>query len=132
MNIIKQRKVLILIIVGLLLSVMSYIYYFMSKNKNTLPLILFCITDIVFFFINSYTISKCFDKSKIFTILISFSIMLGFILFFEVFVIIFSLKSTKIILSWNLVYNVFIIALFTGPSLIILLPIIWFVCECLS
>ena len=66
------------------------------------------------------------------TILISILIMFGFILFFELFVILLSIDSVRIIFSWDLVHKVFLIALFAGPSLIILLPIIYLVGECLS
>lgn len=128
----KSRKELILILFGILLSIFSYVYYFYIKNINIIFLTILCIIDFIFFYINAYTISKCFDKTKIFTILISILIMFGFILFFELFVILLSIDSTRIILSWDLVHKVFLIALFAGPSLIILLPVIWFVGECIS
>ena len=86
--IIKSRKEVILILVGLLLSICSYTYYFVTQNKNIIFFTILCILDFIFFFINAYTISKCFDKTKTFTILISILIMFGFILFFELFVII--------------------------------------------
>lgn len=131
-NIFKSRKELILIIAGLVLSVISYISYFMPKNTNLILLTILCIIDFIFFFLNAYIVSRCFDKSKVLTIIISILIMFGFIMLFEILVILLSIDSTKIILSWGLIHKVFLMSLFAGPSLIILLPVIYIVGECIS
>ena len=128
----KSRKELILIIVGLIATIFSYVYYFVLENPKNSILIIICAIDLIIFFLNAYVFALCFNKSKIMTIIISVAIMIGFVLLFELFVIFASVGSDKIIFTWDLFYKVFLVALFASPSLILLLPVLWFVCEVLS
>ena len=131
-QLIKSRKELILIIVGLIATIFSYVYYFILENPKNSILIIICAIDLIIFFLNAYVFALCFNKSKIMTIIISVAIMIGFVLFFELFVILASVGSDKIIFTWDLFCKVFLVALFASPSLILLLPVLWFVCEVLS
>ena len=131
-QLIKSLKELILIIVGLIATIFSYVYYFILENPKNSILIIICAIDLIIFFLNAYVFALCFNKSKIMTIIISVAIMIGFVLFFELFVILASVGSDKIIFTWDLFCKVFLVALFASPSLILLLPVLWFVCEVLS
>lgn len=131
-QLIKSRKELILIIVGLIATIFSYVYYFVLDNPKNSILVIICAIDLIIFFLNAYVFALCFNKSKIMTIIISVAIMIGFVLFFELFVILASVGSDKIIFTWDLFCKVFLVALFSSPSLILLLPVLWFVCEVLS
>ena len=131
-QLIKSRKELILIIVGLIATIFSYVYYFILENPKNSILIIICAIDLIIFFLNAYVFALCFNKSKIMTIIISVAIMIGFVLFFELFLILASVGSDKIIFTWDLFCKVFLVALFASPSLILLLPVLWFVCEVLS
>ena len=131
-QLIKSRKELILIIVGLLATIFSYVYYFVLENPKNSILIIICAIDSIIFFLNAYVVALCFNKSKIMTIIISVALMIGFVLFFELFVILASVGSDKIIFTWDLFCKVYLVALFASPSLILLLPVLWFVCEVLS
>ena len=131
-QLIKSQKELILIIVGLIATIFSYVYYFVLENPKNSILIIICAIDLIIFFLNAYVFALCFNKSKIMTIIISVAIMIGFVLFFELFVILASVGSDKIIFTWDLFCKVFLVSLFASPSLILLLPVLWFVCEVLS
>lgn len=131
-HIIKTKKELILIIVGLIVTIFSYIYYFVLKNPNNILLVAICTIDVILFFLNAYTISSCFDKSKILTVIISIVIMIGFVLIFEAIVALATIDSDKVVFTFDLFLKVFLIALFASPSLIILLPVLYIVGEALS
>lgn len=131
-QLIKSRKELILIIVGLIATIFSYVYYFVLENPKNSILIIICAIDLIIFSLNAYVFALCFNKSKIMTIIISVAIMIGFVLFFELFVILASVGSDKIIFTWDLFCKVLLVALFASPSLMLLLPVLWFICEVLS
>ena len=58
-QIIKTKKELILIIVGLIATIFSYIYYFVLKNPNNILLVAICTIDVILFFLNlSFIISS--------------------------------------------------------------------------
>lgn len=127
----SKKGILLLIIIGLIATTISFIYYFVFKNPFKLVLYFILISDLVLFFMNVYRLSLSFNKTKLKTILISILIMLGYFIFIEIMVFAFALKNTELH-SLPLFNNVFIISTFLSPSFIILLPIIWFVAEVLG
>lgn len=127
----SKKEILLLIIVGLITTAISFIYYFVFKNPFKLVLYFILIIDLVLFFMNVYRLSLSFNKSKLKTILISILIMLGYFVFIEIMVFSFTLTNTELH-SLQLFNNVFIISTFLSPCFIILLPIIWFVAEVLG
>lgn len=127
----SKKEILLLIIIGLIATTISFIYYFVLKNPFKLVLYFILIIDLVLFFINVYKLSLSFNKSKLKTILISILIMLGYFIFIEIMVFAFTLKNSELH-SLELFNNVFIVSTFLSPCFIILLPIIWFVAEVLG
>lgn len=127
----SKKEILLLIIIGLIATTISFIYYFVFKNPFKLVLYFILIIDLVLFFINVYRLSLSFNKSKLKTILISILIMLGYFIFLEIMVFAFTLKNTELH-SLELFNSVFIVSTFLSPCFIILLPIIWFVAEVLG
>lgn len=128
---IERKEMIILIIIGLIASTISFLYYFLFKNPSNIFLIIICAIDLVLFFINAFKLTLAFDKGKLKTILISIAVMLVFFLFIEIVVLVFS-SGTSITYDFNLFLNVLLVSIFASPSFIILLPIIWFVAECLG
>ena len=128
----NTRKKYILIITGLIATIFSYLYYFAFQNPNNIIFIIICTIDLVIFFINAYIIASNGNKFRIRTIIIALAIMIGFVLIFELVTAFAIIDSEKITFTWDLFYEVFLVALFASPSLILLLPVIWFVCEVLS
>ena len=128
----NTRKKYILIITGLIATIFSYLYYFAFQNPNNIIFIIICTIDLVIFFINAYIIASNDNKFRIRTIIIALAIMIGFVLIFELVTAFAIIDSEKITFTWDLIYEVFLVALFASPSLILLLPVIWFVCEVLS
>lgn len=127
----ERKEMIILIIIGLIASTISFLYYFLFKNPSNIVLLIICVIDLVLFFINAFKLSLAFDKGKLKTILISIAVMLVFFLFIEIVVLAFS-SGTSITYDFNLFLNVLLVSIFSSPSFIILLPIIWFVAECLG
>lgn len=127
----ERKEMIILIIIGLIASTISFLYYFLLKNPSNIFLLIICVIDLVLFFINAFKLTLSFDKGKLKTILISIAVMLVFFLFIEIVVLAFSF-GTSITYDFNLFLNVLLVSIFSSPSFIILLPIIWFVAECLG
>lgn len=127
----ERKEMIILIIIGLIASTISFLYYFLFKNPSNIFLLIICVIDLVLFFINAFKLTLAFDKGKLKTILISIAFMLVFFLFIEIVVLAFSF-GTSITYDFNLFFNVLLVSIFSSPSFIILLPIIWFVAECLG
>lgn len=127
----ERKEMIILIIIGLIASTISFLYYFLFKNPSNIFLFIICVIDLVLFFINAFKLTLAFDKGKLKTILISIAVMLVFFLFIEIVVLAFSF-GTSITYDFNLFLNVLLVSIFSSPSFIILLPIIWFVAECLG
>jgi len=123
----KKEKI-ILIVIGILASVISFVYYHALKCPNTIFLILVCLVDLFLFFISSFKIALTFNKGKCLTIIFSILIMIAFCLLIELIVFSFTI-GTEIAYSLNLFFNVLLICLFLSPNLIILLPIVIFIAD---
>ena len=120
-----------IIIVGVLASTISFIYYFALKNPYEFIFWLICIIDIVLFTLNAYRIIETFDLSKAKTVIFTIITMGIFFAFCEIVVFSFT-QGTRFEYDLDLFFNVLRFSLFLSPSLILLLPIIWFIAEILS
>ena len=120
-----------IIIVGVLASAISFIYYFELKNPYEFIFWLICIIDFVLFTLNAYRIIETFDLTKAKTVIFTIITMVSFFAFCEIVVFSFT-QGTSFVYDWNLFFNVLRFILFLSPSLILLLPIIWFIAEVLS
>ena len=120
-----------IIIVGVLASAISFIYYFALKNPYEFIFWLICIIDFVLFTLNAYRIIETFDLTKVKIVIFTIITMVGFFAFCEIVVFAFT-QGTRFVYDWDLFFNVLRFSLFLSPSLILSLPIIWFIAEILS
>lgn len=130
-NKLKKKEIIALIIAGILFTVTSFLYYYLSKEPSKTIVTILCVLDLSLCFINVYKISIAFDKGKIISIFISLLVIILFLGFIELTVLLFTLDSS-ITFNYNLFINVLLIGIFLSPSIIILLPVIWFIAECLG
>ena len=127
----KNIPLSILIIVGILASAISFTYYFALKNPYEFIFWLICIIDFMLFTLNAYRIIEPFDLTKAKTVIFTIVTMVGFFAFFEIVVFEFT-QGTRFEYNLELFLNVLRFSLFLSPSLILLLPIIWFIAQILS
>ena len=120
-----------IIIVGVLASAISFVYYFALKNPYEFIFWLICIIDFVLFTLNAYRIIETFDLTKSKTVIFTIITMVGFFAFCEIVVFSFT-QGTCFEYDRDLFFNVLRFSLFLSPSLILLLPIIWLIAEILS
>ena len=120
-----------IIIVGILASAISFVYYFALKNPYEIIFWMICIIDFLLFALSAYRVVECFDLTKAKTIIFTIVTMVCFFAFCEIVVFAFT-EGTRFEYNWELFFNVLRFSLFLSPSLILLLPIIWFIAEVLS
>ena len=130
-NDLKDIPLPILIIVGILASAISFVYYFALKNPYEIIFWIICIVDFLLFTLNAYRIIEPFDLTKAKTVIFTIITMVGFFAFCEIVVLAFT-QGTRFEYNFELFLNVLRFSLFLSPSLILLLPIIWFIAEVLS
>ena len=130
-NKLEKKEIIVLILIGLVATVTSFIYYYVIRKTFDIVLILLCIVDLILFFINAYKISLSFDKGRFKSVLIALLVMLFFFTFIQI--VVFSISfGTSIIYNFDLFLDVLLVSVFLSPSFIILLPIIWFIAEVLG
>ena len=127
----KNIPLPMVIIVGVLASAISFIYYFALKNPYEFIFWLICIIDFALFTLNAYRIIDTFDLTKVKTIVFTIITMVAFFAFCEIVVLAFT-HGTRFEYNWELFFYVLRFSLFLSPSLILLIPIIRFVAEVLS
>ena len=127
----KNIPLPMVIIVGVLASAISFIYYFALKNPYEFIFWLICIIDFALFTLNAYRIIDTFDLTKVKTIVFTIITMVGFFAFCEIVVLAFT-HGTRFEYNWELFFYVLRFSLFLSPSLILLIPIIRFIAEVLS
>ena len=114
-------------IVGVLASAISFIYYFVLKNPYDVLLWMICTIDFLLLCLSAYRMEDNFNRSKakktIFTILTIVS-------FFAFWQVAFA-AATR---SYNLevFFGAFLISLFLSPSFILLLPVMGFIADVLT
>lgn len=128
---VKEMPLATLIIVGILASVISFVYYFVFKNPYEIIYWIICIIDFLLFVLNAYRVVESFDLTKSKTVIFTILTMMFFIAFCEIVVFAFTVDS-NIMHTFELFLNVLRVALFLSPSLILLIPVMMFIAEIMS
>ena len=121
----------ILIIVGILASAISFVYYYALKNPYEIVFCLICIIDFLLFSLSAYRVIEPFDLTKVKTVIFTVVTMIGFFLFCEIVVLAFTI-GTRFEYRLELFFNVLRFSLFLSPSFILLLPVMVFIAEIIS
>ena len=121
----------ILIIVGVLASSLSFIYYFALKNPYEIIFWLICIIDFLLFTLSAYRSIEPFDLTKIKTTFFTIVTMLVYFAFWEVVAFLF-VSGTRFEYNLELFFNVLKFSLFLSPSFILLIPVMMFIAEIAS
>ena len=128
----ERKKLIITIVIGLLLSTISFVYYYAFKNVDETLITILMVIDIM------YCILECFSvftndsdplKGKIKRTIIAVS--LYFIVFLVICIFPFLTSETRS-LTISIFTEIVKISLFLSPSIVILYPVMWFACECLG
>ena len=121
----------ILVIVGIVASTVSLVYYFALKNPSQIVFGLICIIDFLLFALSAYRVIERFGLTKVKTVVFVFITMIGFFVFCEFVVFAFTV-GTSIEYTFELFTSTFRVAWFLSPSFILLIPIMVFVAEIIS
>jgi hypothetical protein len=130
-NFILRIKISTLVIVGLLATAISFVYYFVLKSPFVSILYIIYIIDFLLFTLSAYRTIEAFELSKIKTTIFTVILIIFFFLFSVALVFLFT-AGTKIDHTFELLFNVLRVTMFLSPSFIALLPIICFIAEVLS
>lgn len=115
-------------LVGILASVISFVYYFVLKNPYEIAFWMLCIADFFLFVLSAYWVMLRFELTNVKTVIFTILIILFYFAFCEVVVWAFS-QGTSIVFDLGLFKEVFLVGLFLAPSFILLIPVIMFVAE---
>ena len=124
---VTRKEMVTLIIIGVILSTISFLYYFLLGNPIKEVLYVLCAIDLILFFINAYNMALIEQKNRITTIIIALLIMIAFFAFFELVVL--CASNNTFTFDMNLFLNVLLVGIFLSPSIIILLPVIYLVAQ---
>ena len=127
----KNIPLPILIIMGILASAISFVYYFALKNPYEIIFWLICIIDFGLFTLNAYRMIESFDLTKVKTVIFTIVTMIGFFAFCEVVAFLFT-NGTRFEYNLELFFDVLRFSLFLSPSFILLLPVMMFIAEIAS
>ncbi len=127
----KDLPLPILIIVGVLASAISFVYYFALKKPYEIIFWMLCMIDFLLFTLSAYRVVDCFDLTKVKTIIFTIVTMIGFFAFCEIVVLAFT-AGTRIEYTLEVFFNVLRVALFLSPSFILLIPVMIFIAEIMS
>lgn len=122
-----KKKLIIIIVTGILLSIFSFLFYNISKSNNKYMLFVIYVIDMAFCLFESYILASSYEKSVIKTLLISF---LFIVAYFSVFIIIYVLITTNSNQTFTIeeFFNIIRVALFLSPSIMVILPLIMLIC----
>ena len=124
----KRERILrtTLIIVGLIATVFSFVYYFALKCPNDVVFEIICTTDLALFFVNMFWLALFYKKIKKGRAWCAVMFML---IYFGLF------QLLGILLAWGEAYsierfkNAFFVSLFLSPSIMIVLPVLGLIFE---
>ena len=120
-----------LIIVGIVASTISFVYYFALKNPYQIVFWLICIIDFLLFTLSAYRVIEPFDLTKSKTVIFTVVTMIVFFAFCEVVAFLFT-NGTRFEYNQELFFDVLRFSLFLSPSFILLMPVIMFIAEIAS
>ena len=129
--VLKDIPLPILIIVGILASAVSFVYYFALKNPYQIIFWMICIIDLLLFTLSAYRVIERFDLTKVKTVIFTIITMIGFFAFCEIVVFAFT-QGTRFEYTLELFFNVLRVGLFLSPSFILLIPVMIFIAEIMS
>ena len=127
----KDIPLPILIIVGILASAISFVYYFVLKNPYQIIFWMVCMIDFLLFTLSAYRVIERFDLTKVKTVVFTIIAMIGFFAFCEIVVFLFT-EGTRFEYTLELFFNVLRVSLFLSPSFVLLIPVMIFIAEIMS
>ena len=128
---VNEIPISLIVFLGILASALSFVYYFVLHHPYESVYWLICIIDLSLFILNAYRLGEPIVSTKVGALLSTSIAMLAFFVFCEVAAIwLFDLNFNEITLEQ--VFGVFRIVLFLSPCLILLIPLIRFLCEVMS
>ncbi len=130
-NWLSRINLTMLIVIGVFVSAISFVYYFVLKNPYDFLLWMIYIVDFLLFIVNAYRIINIFDLRRIVKIILTIVTMIFFLVFCQVVVFLF-VDGTSIPYTKDLFFNVLRVSLFLSPSLILLIPVMAFIAEIAS
>ena len=119
------------LIIGVLASVTSFIYYYILINPYETILWMLYVVDFLLFIVSAYRVIYNYDLSKAKTVLFTTVTMIGFFAFCEFVVFVFA-YGTSIKYTIDLFFNVLRVSLFLSPSFVLLIPVMLFIAEVIS
>ena len=130
-NWLLRVRLSVLIIIGVVASAVSFVYYFVLKNPYEFLLWMIYVVDFLLFVVNAYRIINIFDLRRIVKIILTIATMIFFLVFCQVVVFLF-VDGTSIPYTKDLFLNVLRVSLFLSPSLILLIPVMMLIAEIAS
>ena len=130
-NWLLRVRLSVLIIIGVVASAVSFVYYFVLKNPYDFLLWMIYVVDFLLFVVNAYRIINIFDLRRIVKIILTIVTMIFFLVFCQVVVFLF-VDGTSIPYTKDLFLNVLRVSLFLSPSLILLIPVMMLIAEIAS
>ena len=119
------------LIIGVLASVTSFIYYYILINPYKTILWMLYVVDFLLFIVSAYRVIYNYDLSKAKTVLFTIVTMIGYFAFCEFVVFVFA-YGTSIKYTIDLFFNVLRVSLFLSPSFVLLIPVMLFIAEVIS
>ena len=119
------------LIIGVLASVTSFIYYYILINPYEPILWMLYVVDFLLFIVSAYRVIYNYGLSKAKTVLFTIVTMIGFFAFCEFVVFVFA-YGTSIKYTIDLFFNVLRVSLFLSPSFVLLIPVMLFIAEVIS
>ena len=119
------------LIIGVLASVTSFIYYYILINPYETILWMLYVVDFLLFIVSAYRVIYNYDLSKAKTVLFTIVTMIGYFAFCEFVVFVFA-YGTSIKYTIDLFFNVLRVSLFLSPSFVLLIPVMLFIAEVIS
>ncbi len=130
-NWLLRIRLSVLIIIGVVASAISFVYYFVLKNPHEFLLWMIYIVDFLLFIVNAYRMIDNFNLTRIVKIILTIVTMICFLAFCQVVVFLF-VDGTRIPYTKDLFFNVLRVSLFLSPSFILLIPVMKFIAEVAS
>ena len=116
-----------LTIVGVLASVISFVYCFVLKNPYDVVLWMICIIDFLLFTLSTYRMNDNSNRSKAKKIIFTILTMIEFFAFWQV-----AFAAATRSYSLELFFSAFLVSLFLSPSFILLLPVMGVIADALT
>ena len=111
-------------VVGVLASVISFVYCFVLKNPYDVVLWMICIIDFLLFTLIAYRMNDNSNRSKAKKIIFTILTMIEFFVFWQA-----AFAAATRSYSLELFFGAFLVSLFLSPAFILLLPVMEFIAE---